>query len=71
MREKERARKGKKNLALLPLRMTPLRIRIALAFVRLKYTKKLHLFCRPLSRSSGVSNLFRSLCGVSLILADH
>lgn len=55
----------KKKLALLPLRMTPLRTRIALAFVRLKYTKKLRLFCRPLSRSSGVPNLFRSLCGVS------
>ena len=59
------AREGKKKLALLPLRMTPLRTRIALAFVRLKYTKKLRLFCRPLSRSSGVPNLFRSLCGVS------
>ena len=36
MREKERARKEKTFLALLPLRMTPLRTRTALAFVRMK-----------------------------------
>ena len=36
MREKERVRKEKIILAFLPLRMTPLRTRTALAFARLK-----------------------------------